>query len=69
MPRYFFDTADGHRFHDTEGTEVKDDAAARVEAVAVMGELLRDRPDLLSPSQVFRIMVTMPMARISSVLK
>jgi hypothetical protein len=57
MPRYFFDTADGERFHDTEGTDLKDDAAARLEAAAVLAEMLRDRPDLLNHSQVFRIEV------------
>jgi hypothetical protein len=57
MPRYFFDTADHKRIQDAEGTELPDDGQARVEAITVMGEILRDKPELLDPDQTFRVEV------------
>ena len=41
MPRYYFHSEDGRRFPDEEGTELPSDDAARLEAVRVLGELLR----------------------------
>ena len=43
MPRYFFHVQDGRDFLDQEGSVLDDDDAARVEAVACSGELIRDR--------------------------
>lgn len=42
MPRYFFNVHDGHSEHDTEGTELTGVDAARVLAVQLAGEVLRD---------------------------
>ncbi len=41
MPRYFFNTRDGHCVRDDAGEILADDAAARREGLAVMGEILR----------------------------
>lgn len=45
MPRYFFNTIDGDRFHDDEGVDLADDTAARREALVLLGEVLRERGD------------------------
>jgi hypothetical protein len=42
MPRYFFHIVDGSFRVDPEGMELPDIAAARVEAIAAAGEILRD---------------------------
>jgi hypothetical protein len=42
MPRFFFHVDDGHLSPDTEGTEHRDVDAARVEAVRLTGEMLRE---------------------------
>jgi hypothetical protein len=41
MPRYFFHVRDGTNFPDLQGTVLKDDHAAQVEAVRFSGDLLR----------------------------
>ncbi|RWP11009.1 hypothetical protein [Mesorhizobium sp.] len=41
MPRYFFNVSDGAYFPDKEGSELPDDAAARTEALAASGEMLK----------------------------
>lgn len=43
MPRYFFHTEDGGPEPDTDGLELANATAARIEAARVMGEILRDR--------------------------
>jgi hypothetical protein len=45
MPRYFFDIRDGKFMPDDCGTDLPSLQAARVQAVAVAGELLRDDPE------------------------
>jgi hypothetical protein len=42
MPRYFFNVIDGRDYRDTEGTELPDLSAAEEEAVATVGEIIRD---------------------------
>lgn len=42
MPRYYFNSENGRAFPDEEGTELDNLAAVRAEAVAVLGELLRE---------------------------
>ena len=43
MPRYFFDTDDGHaRLDDEVGLELTDDQAARDAATRAMGEMARE---------------------------
>ncbi|MDB5426484.1 MAG: hypothetical protein JWR47_3116 [Phenylobacterium sp.] len=58
MPRYFFHTEDGRRFPDEEGTELADAAAARDEAAAIFGELLKERPQDLWRGGGLRLTVT-----------
>ena len=58
MPRYFFHSEDGFLEHDGEGTELADQAAARVEAVRLAGGLLQDRPQALWESTRWRLLVT-----------
>ena len=45
MPRYFFDIKDGHDFPDLQGSEWKDLAEARVEAVRYAAEVLKEMPE------------------------
>jgi hypothetical protein len=45
MPRYFFNTIDGRRIPDDEGTDLPDLSAVRAEATRVMGELLKEQPE------------------------
>lgn len=40
MPKFFFDTADGRAFHDPDGTNLADFAAAQLEAVQILCQLL-----------------------------
>ena len=42
MPRIFFHIHDGKDFADKEGTELPDARAARVEAIATGGAMLKD---------------------------
>lgn len=43
LPRYFFDTYDGHRFiSDAEGIELKDIDMAKAEAQKALPDLARD---------------------------
>jgi len=42
MMRYFFHVKDGTDIPDTEGSELPDDEAARVEAIAASAEMLSD---------------------------
>ena len=57
MPRYFFHTEDGEFVRDKEGTELEGENAARVEAVRLAGETLRDRPQELWESRRWRLLV------------
>ena len=57
MPRYFFHTADGTRERDHEGTELPDQAAARIAAIRLTGALISDRPDYLWDGRDFRVEV------------
>lgn len=43
MPRYFFHTQNDETVRDENGHELPDSNAAKAEAVAMMGEMLRDR--------------------------
>jgi hypothetical protein len=47
MPRYFFNTVDGRRYPDEDGTELADMEAVRREAALVIGELLKEQPSEL----------------------
>lgn len=58
MPRYFFNTADGSRDRDVEGTELADLNAARKEAIQFTGAVLRDDPDRIWDGRDFRVDVS-----------
>ncbi len=57
MPRYFFHTADGSRERDSEGTELADHYAARVEAIRLTGAIMKESPDVLWDGHEFRVEV------------
>lgn len=42
MPRFYFHIHDGRDLLDTDGIDLADEAAAQIEAVRLMGEVLRD---------------------------
>jgi len=58
MTKYFFHTEDGQPVEDDEGTELETLAAARVEAVRVLGDILRENPDEVLATGEFRLTVT-----------
>jgi len=45
MPRYFFDIIDGQAFPDNDGTDLPDLTAARLEAVRLSAEVLKEMPE------------------------
>ena len=57
MPHYFFDTGDGDLDRDSDGVELIDDEAARLEAIRYLGAVLCDRPDELPREGIFRVTV------------
>jgi hypothetical protein len=57
MPRYFFNTADGTRDRDAVGVQLRDDAAARKQAIKYAGEVMHDEPDVLWDGREFRVEV------------
>ena len=57
MPRFFFHVEDGGFNCDREGTELTDDAAARVEAVRLARQLLSARPQALWEENRWRLLV------------
>ena len=58
MPRYFFNTADGGRDLDQDGTDLPDHSSARVQAVQFAGMALSDEPTFLLDGGEFRVEVT-----------
>lgn len=58
MPRYFFHTQNGDCIRDEQGEELKSIEAAREEAVAVLGEILRYRGASFWTTQAFTVIVT-----------
>ena len=55
MPRFFFDFADGQRDPDIEGVELPDIQAARYEAVKLAASHLRDNPNELFTTGMWRV--------------
>ena len=45
MPRYFYHVMDGQAFVDNEGTELKDHADARSQAIKTAGKMLSELGD------------------------
>ena len=58
MPRYFFHTQNGDCVRDDQGEELKSVDAAREEAVAVLGEILRYRGASFWDTRAFSVIVT-----------
>lgn len=58
MARFFFHTEDGRPILDDEGTELATLAEARVEAVRVLGDLLRETPEEILATGALRLTVT-----------
>lgn len=58
MPRYFFHTQNGDCVRDEQGEELKNMDAAREEAVAVLGEILRYRGASFWTTGAFSVIVT-----------
>ena len=58
MPRYFFHTQNGDCIRDDQGEELRSVDAAREEAVAVLGEILRYRRASFWTTRAFSVIVT-----------
>jgi hypothetical protein len=58
MPMYFFNTVDGRRYPDEEGSDLPDFAAVRAKATRVIGELLKEQPEDLWDTGRLRVEVT-----------
>jgi hypothetical protein len=58
MPRYHFNIHDGVSSLDEDGTELPDIDAARRQAAQLMGQLLRDDPDMFWNGEEWRLDVT-----------
>jgi hypothetical protein len=46
MPRYFFNTVDGRRYPDEDGTDLPDMEAVRRKATLTLAELLKEKPSV-----------------------
>ena len=57
MSRYFFDLAGEFDSLDEEGVELQDLDSARVEAIRLLGELLRDDAERLSACRSCQVVV------------
>ncbi len=58
MTRYFFNTQDGEAVVDVEGVELPDLAAAQINAVQLLGELLREHAVEFWKTRVYSVTVT-----------
>lgn len=58
MPRFHFNVHDGKSRTDTEGTDLPDWQTARIEAVRLAGEILREDAPRIVPGVDWRIEVT-----------
>ncbi len=58
MTQFFFHTEDGRVVSDDEGTALATLADARVEAVRVLGDILRENPDEILATGALRLTVT-----------
>ena len=57
MPRYFFDTENGSKFHDRNGVDLADMHQARLYGVKLAGDCVSDDPGLLEAISDFRVEV------------
>jgi hypothetical protein len=58
MPRYFFNTEDGRRYPDEDGSELPNLVAVRLEATRIMAELLKEQPQDFLQTGRLRVEVT-----------
>jgi hypothetical protein len=58
MARYFFHMEDGCTIFDSEGVDLPNLEAARLEAIQAFGEMLRDIPNAVKQGDPFRLWVT-----------
>jgi hypothetical protein len=58
MPRYYFHVDDGIAVHDDEGTELKDVAVAKCEAVKLAGQMICDSAGKFWDSQEWTLTAT-----------
>ncbi|MDP4026856.1 hypothetical protein Q8W71_30720 [Methylobacterium sp. NEAU 140] len=58
MPRFHFNVHDGVSRLDLEGTELPDWRAARLDAIRLAGEILRDEAERVALGEDWRIEVT-----------
>lgn len=58
MSRYFFHTADGTEYHDTDGTELPTHDEAWREAVQLLGALVTEDPSIVSSTHDFAVKVS-----------
>ena len=57
MPTYHFHIEDGGHHPDREGTELPDDDSARIQAARLLGELLKEQPEVFWKDQCLRLTV------------
>ncbi len=57
MPRFHFNVHDGSDIWDTDGTELPDLRAARVEAIRLAGEVLKDESEHLASGEAWHMNV------------
>ena len=58
MRKYYFHLSDGHQMKDLVGTDFPDLDAARLEAVRIAGEWLRDNADTVAEHRALRFDVS-----------
>ena len=58
LPKYLFQIAGGNHVLDTEGRELPDPSAARIQGIKLAGELLKAMPTLLYETAELKIEVT-----------
>lgn len=58
MTRYYFHSEDGSPFPDDEGTDLPTLAGARIEAVRVLADILRESPEEVLRTGALRLTVT-----------
>jgi hypothetical protein len=58
MAKFFFHTEGGRSINDEEGAELETVAAARVEGVRVLGDILRESPEEVLATGHLRLTVT-----------
>lgn len=60
MPRYLFQVHDGHETPDVEGLDLPNIEAARIEAIHLAGDLLRQCAARFTPGADWRVSVMDP---------